>query len=127
MILRAELYLPREIAVDLETGRGFLSVVGRDADVRLHTGSGDVHLEDVEGEIDVFSGLGGGILHRIRGSVTMETGGGAVLAFIERIGERGIRIKTREPSITVHLCGRVATSANPTHHTPATATSHLAR
>lgn len=103
LILRAELYLPRDVAVDVETDRGFLSVVGRDAAVRLHTGSGDVQIDDVDGAIEVFTGLGDGILHAVRGSVNVESGGGAILAYVEGLGPDGVRLKTREPSITLHL------------------------
>jgi hypothetical protein len=103
MILRAELYLPRGIGVDLEVDRGHVSAIGRDAPVRLHTGSGDVQLEDVEGRVEVFTGLGKVILHAVRGAVDCESGGGAILAYVERIGPGASRLKTAGPSITLHL------------------------
>lgn len=103
MMLRAELYLPRDLDVDVETRRGHLSVIGRDADVRLRTGSGSIQVEELEGSLEAFTGLGSGILHGIRGSVAMESGGGALLVYIERIGPGGVRLRTREPSITVYL------------------------
>ncbi|MDA0372601.1 MAG: hypothetical protein O2865_02335 [Planctomycetota bacterium] len=103
MILRAELYLAPEIAIDVETGRGFLSVRDRQADVRLRSGSGDVELEGVRGTIDVFTGSGGGILHRVAGTVSLETGEGAVLAYIDELGAGGLRLKTGGPSIVAHL------------------------
>lgn len=103
LMLRAQLQLPRGLAVDVETRRGNLGVVGRDADVRLKTGSGALQLEDIDGDVDVTTGLGGAILHRIRGSVTVESGGGALLAFIDEIGANGIRMRTADPSIALRL------------------------
>lgn len=103
LMLRAELFLPRAVAVDVETERGNLGVVGRDAAVRLHTGSGEVQLDDVRGDVSVFTGLGAGILHHVSGSIDFESGGGAVVAWIDAIGPGGVRIETREPSVTCYL------------------------
>jgi hypothetical protein len=103
MILRAELYLAPGIGIDVETARGFLSVRNRQADVRLRSGSGDVELEDVRGNIDVFTGSGGGILHRVAGTVALETGEGAILAYVEELCPGGLRLKTGGPSIVAHL------------------------
>jgi hypothetical protein len=105
MILRAELYLAPDVGLDVETARGFLSVRNRQADVRLRSGSGDVELEDVRGVIDVFTGRGGGILHRVAGTVALETGEGAILAYVDELGPGGLRLKTGGPSIVAHLPG----------------------
>ncbi|MGA0058075.1 MAG: hypothetical protein ACO3RU_00660 [Planctomycetota bacterium] len=103
MMLRAELYLAPDVGIDVETARGFLSVRSRQADVRLRSGSGDVELEDVRGTIDVFTGSGGGILHRVAGDVALETGEGAILAYVDELGSGGLRLKTGGPSIVAHL------------------------
>jgi len=105
MIVRAELWLPRRVAIDVETLRGNLGVVGRDGAVRLHTGAGGLHVEDARGGVRGFTGLGPAILHHVEGDVDVESGGGAMLCYVDRLGAGGLRLRTEEPSVTCRLPG----------------------
>lgn len=103
VILRASLRLPATIAVDIETGRGHLAVVGRRAAVRLWTASGDVQVRDVVGDAKTFTGLGHCAIIDHRGGLDVESGSGTILAYVDEIGAAGVRLSTLDPSITLHL------------------------
>src|SRR5690606_13620378 len=98
MVLKGVLRLPPDVAVDVRTFRGPLSVVDRRADVRLWTASGDLRVDGVTGDVAATTHRGNVILRGIRGSVAVETDDGAILAFIDEIGPGGLQLDSEQPA-----------------------------
>lgn len=99
MIMRVLLEVPPEINVDLETGRGPVSVVDLRGDVRVHTGSGDLRFHGNQGHLWAFTGLGDCMVESHRGSLDLETGEGTMQVFLGEVGPQGLRLRARTGTI----------------------------
>jgi hypothetical protein len=102
VVLKGNLQLPPDVALDVETGRGHLAAIDWRAPVRLHTGSGDLQVKGARADVVAFTGLGNCVVTDHRGGLEVEAGEGAILAFVDELGP-GVRLATTTPSITVHL------------------------
>ncbi len=99
MIMRVLLEVPAEISVDLETGRGPVSVVDRHGDVRVHTGSGDLRFSGNHGHLRAFTGMGGCLVENHRGGLELETMHGTILAYVDEVGPGGLQLRTHGGSV----------------------------
>jgi DUF4097 and DUF4098 domain-containing protein YvlB len=99
MIMRVLIQVPPEINVDIKTARGPVSVVERQANVKVHTGSGDLNLRHIEGDIEAFTGLGDCLVDAHRGGLDLEIMEGTVIATLDGIGAKGLRLRAKTGGI----------------------------
>jgi DUF4097 and DUF4098 domain-containing protein YvlB len=67
-----EIQLPRKAALDIQTMRGDVRVIGRDGDVKLQTARGNGQVEDVNGKAEVHVRHGDFTGAKVTGDVSVE-------------------------------------------------------
>jgi hypothetical protein len=92
LVLRMSMTVPRNLALELETGRGPVAVVGRDAAVTVRTGSGDLRLDGVRGDAFATTRSGNAIVAGHAGSLELLSEDGDQVVYIDRMGEAGVRL-----------------------------------
>ena len=103
MIMRVLLEVPHDISVDIQTGRGPVSVVDRRADITVHTGAGDLNFRRNQGNLVGFSGTGDCLVDSHRGGLDLQTMEGAVIAYVDELGKKGVQLRTHAGSIQCKL------------------------
>lgn len=95
-----DLWVPRGVDLDINTGDGDVIVPGVEGRIDIHTGDGDIAVDDAHGELRLRTGDGRITGERLDGSLVAHSGDGTV-----RVEGRfqGLDISTGDGSITAEV------------------------
>jgi hypothetical protein len=103
LVARVAMSVPRHLALDLDTARGPVAVVGRDAPVAIHTGSGDLRIDGVHGNAVAVTGSGNAIVANHQGSLELRSEHGDHLVYVDWLGPGGVKLAVGTGSVQCNL------------------------
>jgi hypothetical protein len=95
IVVKGTYGVPQGVDVEIDTGRGPIAVLGREASVTVHTGGGDVRLDRVDGPARIRTDNGTVLVDEHRGALDVETGRGDVFVWVYDVTEPGLVLRTR--------------------------------
>lgn len=103
LVCRTILQVPADVAVVGTTAIGPVAAVGRQAAVTLKTGSGLIRFDSCSGVCTARAEHGDVVVSAHRGGLDVETGQGMMQVWVDAIGDKDLRLTSRQGSIQVHV------------------------
>ena len=95
--------IPKTLRVDLVIGDGNASVIGMQSGAGVETGRGILLLKQCSGDSRMRSGKGDLTVDSHMGALDAETGAGKIVAFVDALGAKGLRLVSGSGGIQAHL------------------------
>ena len=103
VVLQLRIRCPPGLAVEIELLRGSFDVRRVEGPLNLDTGYGQIHLRHVHGDAVLRTNHGNVTVDHHRGGVDLEIDVGAVMLWIDELGQSTVRAVTREGNVNVRL------------------------
>lgn len=95
--------VPKSLRVELVLGDGHGSIIGMQGGASIETGHGILLLKRCLGDARLRSGKGDLTIDSHRGGIDAETGTGKIVAFVDEVREKGVRLVSGNGGIQAHL------------------------
>lgn len=95
--------LPATLRVELVMGEGHSSIIGMQSGASVETGRGILLLKQCRGDSRMRTGKGDLTIDAHQGSLDAETAAGKIVAFVDELGSKGMRLVSGSGGIQAHL------------------------